>query len=149
MDENLPCFHNSLTHSTASLRRFCCRQFHNFINVFMYEFFVRMSFQQPFLVTFWLWRLNLYEKRARKCWWNWHLVTLQKVLAFYQIFFPDSEYCHQRSHSTTASHHSGSPSPPLIPMVPGLIEYSITMNNHFNGIPEHDSRMSPELESRM
>ncbi len=45
----------------------------NFINVFTYEFFVRTSFQQLFLVTFGLWCLNSYEKCARKCWWNLHM----------------------------------------------------------------------------
>jgi hypothetical protein len=38
----------------------------NFINIFTYEFFVRMSFRQLFLVTFWLWQKNSYEKCARK-----------------------------------------------------------------------------------
>jgi hypothetical protein len=38
----------------------------NFINVFTYKFLVGTSFRQLFLVTFWLWQKNLYEKRAQK-----------------------------------------------------------------------------------
>jgi hypothetical protein len=40
----------------------------NFINVFTYEFFIRTSFRQLFLVTFGLCCLNLYEKCTCKCW---------------------------------------------------------------------------------
>ncbi len=43
------------------------RAYVNFINVFTYEFFVRTSFRQLFLVTFWLWQ-NIRTKNAReKC----------------------------------------------------------------------------------
>ncbi len=38
----------------------------NFINIFLCGFFVRTSFQQLFLVTFWLWRQNFLRKKRVK-----------------------------------------------------------------------------------
>jgi hypothetical protein len=36
----------------------------NFINIFMYEFFIQTPFRQLFLVTFWLWQKNRMKKHA-------------------------------------------------------------------------------------
>jgi len=40
------------------------------------NFFVRMSFWQLFLVTFWLWQKNCTKNARVKRWWNWRSVCV-------------------------------------------------------------------------
>jgi len=42
----------------------------NFINIFTYKFFVRTSFQQLFLIKFWLWWKICTKNASLKRWWN-------------------------------------------------------------------------------
>ncbi len=39
------------------------------------NFFVRMSFWQLFLVTFWLWQKSRMKNARRKRWWNWRQIV--------------------------------------------------------------------------
>jgi len=64
----------------------------NFINVFTYEFFIRTSFRQLFLVTFWLWQKIRTKNEREKCWWNWpQVVSISST--FYARLFCKKVFC--------------------------------------------------------
>jgi len=68
----------------------------NFINVFKYKFFVRTSFRQLFLVTFWLCQKICTKNTRVKCWWNWHLGSFS--------FTDTHTHTHTPTHTHTQTH---------------------------------------------
>ena len=65
-------------------RKESCSQFHQ---RFTLEYFVRTSFWQLFLVTFWLWGEIRTKNSHVKRWWNWHLNNPFYVLLLH-VYLP-------------------------------------------------------------